>query len=191
MFSLGLRRSRTLLGALAAGLLAASLLLMGLSPAAAHSGHYELQVTHDGAGGINVTGKYEADGHTVEAIMDPVATATTKDGRTAGPIKLVSSAEGQGIWVSPEPFLADGEWTVTVATTTPGEATASATFTVAPIAAPVAPEPLAGEGNVASASTPDAAPAWPLIAGGVLILALAIAGAFVFLHRRAGRLAAS
>ncbi len=109
--------------------------------AAAHGGPYEITVSTDGAGGLQVFAHYEEDGHVVEALMDPVAEAVAADGSTAGPVSLISSTEGQGRWVTSEPFLAEGEWTVTVSTTTPEVAETTVEFTVEALEAPPAPPP--------------------------------------------------
>src|SRR5688572_26535468 len=152
---------------LVGGLLAVGAVFAGATGASAHGGPYELQVASDGAGGIDVIAEYTADGHLVEEIMDPVATATSRDGRTAGPVSLISSAEGVGRWVSESPFLDDGVWTVTVETTTPEAATATVEFEVAPLAAPISAE----EANAGSADAGDTAfSAWPWIVGGIVAL---------------------
>ncbi|MFW2513424.1 hypothetical protein ACNI3K_06565 [Demequina sp. SO4-13] len=109
--------------------------------AAAHGGPYELEVHNDGAGGVQVFAYYVEDGHVVEAIMDPVVEAVSAGGIERGPIRLVSSAEGQGRWVSEEPFLDAGDWTVTVTTTTPEEASVTAEYTLAPFDPPADAEP--------------------------------------------------
>ncbi|MFW7415573.1 hypothetical protein [Demequina sp. SO4-18] len=110
--------------------------------AAAHGGPYELEVHNDGAGGVQVFAYYVEDGHIVEAIMDPVVEAVSADGVERGPIRLISSAEGQGRWVSEEPFLEPGDWTVTVTTTTPDEASVTEQYTVAPFDPPAQDEPM-------------------------------------------------
>jgi len=132
---------RALVVGVMAGVLA---LLLALSaapgPASAHGGPFGLTVAPDGAGGLTVIAAYTEDGHPVSEVIDPVATAVAADGRTAGPVSLVSSGEGEGVWVTAEPFLGEGDWAVTVTTTTPSSATATAQVTVAPLAPPVAPE---------------------------------------------------
>ncbi|WP_396667091.1 hypothetical protein [Microbacterium sp. R86528] len=109
--------------------------------AAAHGGPYELKVSHDGAGGFTVSARYTRDAHVVEAIMDAVVTAVAADGTTVGPVSLVSSSEGIGRWVTPEPILEEGEWTVTAKTTTPQVAHAVIEVNVEPLAAPIGAEP--------------------------------------------------
>ena len=168
---------------LVGGLLAVGAVLAGASGASAHDGGYELQIASDGAGGIDVIAEYTADGHLVEEIMDPVATATSSDGRTAGPVPLVSSAEGVGRWVSESPFLDEGVWTVTVETTTPEAVTATVEFEVAPLAAPIVAEQESAES--ADAASPPVA-AWLWIAGGAALVVLVVVVALAARRRRAG-----
>ena len=152
--------------------------------AAAHGGPYELEVTHDGAGGLQVLATYEEDGHLVEAVMDVTASAEAADGRTVGPVALVSSAEGQGRWVTEEPLLEEGDWTVTVATTTPLEASTTIDVAVVPLEEPVTAEPAeaaaestpepAAEGDSAQQPVAEDAAGIPVpwIVGGALLLAV-------------------
>ncbi|HET8780519.1 MAG TPA: hypothetical protein VFM66_10620, partial [Agromyces sp.] len=153
----------------------------GAVGASAHTGPYKLEITPDGAGGISVIGHYVEDGHTVDAILDPIATATTEDGRKAGPVELISSAEGEGVWVTEEPFLEAGTWTVTVETTTPLSVTASTQFEVAPLDPPI-------EGAAASAAdaAAPAVPIWPWLAGGAALVAAGAAGVVVWWRTRSG-----
>jgi hypothetical protein len=165
--------------------------------AAAHGGPYELEVSQDGAGGLQVFAKYEEDGHLVAAVMDVTASAESADGRTVGPVALVSSAEGQGRWVTAEPLLDEGEWSVTVATTTPEEASVTVDMEVVLVEAPVAVEPTeapteepsepVNEGDAAQEQNADGAAGslMPWIVGGAILLAVGGA-AFVALRRRQG-----
>lgn len=138
--------------------------------ALAHGGEYDLTIAPDGLGGISVIGVYVEDGHPVDAVMDPVATAVDEDGRSAGPVSLVSSSEGEGVWVTEEPFLGDGAWTVTVTTTTPLEVTATAAFEVAPLDAPIEPA------TEQPAEPANAASTWLWVAGAVAVtVAIAVA----------------
>lgn len=142
--------ARTFLGTALAMALAVAFVLVSPLSARAHGGPFDLFISPDGAGGVALYAQYVGDGHLVEEIIDPIVTAKASDGRTAGPVSLMSSSEGVGRWVSEEPFLDDGDWTVTVRTTTPDVAEATAEFTVAPLDAPLvagaaAVEP-AGEG---------------------------------------------
>lgn len=169
------------------------------APAAAgHGGPYEITLTPDGAGGFQMFAHYETDGHLVEAVMDPVVEATATDGRTAGPVSLVSSAQGKGRWVTSEPLLDNGDWTVTVSTTTPEEASTTVEVIVEPLEAPVEPEPIeaapeaaAGEADETThtASTDGGTgafgpvPPWAIAV--LIVAALAVAG--VQLMRRRTR----
>ncbi|GAA3885587.1 hypothetical protein GCM10022381_29660 [Leifsonia kafniensis] len=128
-------------------------LLASAPSASAHGGTYELSVSPDGAGGLTVLGHYGEDQHVVEEIMDPIATATSADGRTAGPVSLVSSSEGQGVWVTAEPFIPVGDWTVTVSTTVPSAVSVTAEVTVAEPAAPVEAKPVANPKTAAPGVT--------------------------------------
>jgi hypothetical protein len=180
-------------------LIAALLVLFAPAAAAtAHSGPWELTVTPDGAGGLSAFGTYTEDGHTVTEIIDPVATAVASDGRTAGPVSLVSSAEGEGLWVTPEPFLDEGEWTVTVATTTPAAVTATTAVTVQPLSPPADPDDAStttgatddGADESANAASPDAAgegsamPTVLWIIVGLVALAAVVVAVIVVLRRR-------
>ena len=141
--------------------------------ALAHGGEYDLTIAPDGVGGISVIGIYVEDGHPVDAVMDPVATAVDEDGRTAGPVSLVSSSEGEGVWVTEEPFLGDGGWTVTVTTTTPLAVTATAAFEVAPLDAPIEPA------TEQPAEPANAASTWMWVAGAVAVAAAVLAAAIL------------
>ncbi|NYF11705.1 hypothetical protein HDC94_002912 [Leifsonia sp. AK011] len=113
--------------ALTAGLL----LTLGTAvPATAHEGPIELEFDQDGRGGVTLLARYVEDGHPVTEIIDPVATAIAADGSSLDPVKLVSAPEGQGVWVSPEPFLEPGFWTVTVTVTTPSPASSTVNMEV-------------------------------------------------------------
>jgi len=139
----GVRKGVRAAGGAVAGFLAALVLLalslFSAAPASAHGGPFQLSIAPDGAGGLSVSASYVEDGHAVTGIIDPVATAVSPDGTTAGPVALISSAEGEGVWVTPEPFLGEGQWVVTVTTTTPESVTSTLDVTVAPIAPPVQP----------------------------------------------------
>ncbi|MEJ1156492.1 hypothetical protein [Microbacterium marmarense] len=120
-------------------LVAALIISIAVLPtrASAHGGPYELKVAHDGAGGFTVSARYTRDAHVVEAIMDAVVTAVAADGTTVGPVALISSNQGIGRWVTEEPILEEGEWTVTAKTTTPQLAQASIEVNVEPLAPPI------------------------------------------------------
>lgn len=139
----GVRKGVRGAGVAVAGFLAALVLLalslFSAAPASAHGGPFQLSIAPDGAGGLSVSASYVEDGHAVTGIIDPVATAVSPDGTTAGPVALISSAEGEGVWVTPSPFLGEGQWAVTVTTTTPESVTSTLDVTVAPLAPPVQP----------------------------------------------------
>jgi len=117
---------------------AAGVLSFGAAlPAAAHGGDIILTITPDGEGGITLTPVFEGDGHPVEDIIDPVLTATSDSGKKVGPVQLVSSAEGVGVWVTESPVLDEGHWEVTVSITKPSEATVTTEMDVVPLEAPV------------------------------------------------------
>ena len=172
---MSLERSRNVRAIILGSLLAIGAVLFGSVGASAHGGPYDLAISPDGVGGITVIGHYVEDGHVVDAILDPVATATSPDGRTAGPVELVSSSEGEGVWVTAEPFLDDGTWTVTVETTMPLSVTASTEFEVAPLAAPIDGE-AANPAADASAATFNP---WPWGAGVAVLVAIAVVVALI------------
>lgn len=189
--------ARRLITALLGALALVAAVLLSPTAALAHGGPFDLAVASDGAGGLVVTAVYQEDGHAVSEIIDPVATAVAADGTTAGPVALVSSAEGEGIWVSPEPFLGPGEWSVTVATTVPSAATATVPVTVAELAPPIEPGESLPAGDGAGVGSDDGAEAavadqeagtpgatvvlW--VVAGVVVLAV-LAGLVLLLVRR-------
>lgn len=117
---------------------AAGVLSFGAAlPAAAHGGDIILTVTPDGEGGVTLTPVYEGDGHPVEDIIDPVLMATSDSGKKVGPVQLVSSAEGVGVWVTEAAVLDEGHWEVTVSITTPSESTVTTEMDVVALEAPV------------------------------------------------------
>ncbi|WP_382303987.1 hypothetical protein [Herbiconiux sp. UC225_62] len=176
------------------GLFLALAALFGAAPAAhAHGGPFQLTVSPDGAGGLIVNAAYVEDGHPVSEIIDPVATAVSPSGESVGPVALVSSPEGEGIWITPEAFLPDGQWAVTVTTTSPSSASTTVDITVAELAPPVEPgetiAPVVEEQDGASGSSVAAAEAGtasPLTIGlwiGAIVVVLAVGGALVYLNR--------
>ncbi|PJJ55751.1 hypothetical protein [Compostimonas suwonensis] len=139
--------------------LALGAVLAVASPAAAHSGPIEFRIAGDGVGGLVVNAQYIKDGHAVDsAELVPIATAVSKEGTTVGPVPLVLSDEGIGLYTTEEPILTEGSWSVTVASTVPVAATSTVGIDVAPPPAP----PAAGEDAAGSADPVDAAaPAAP------------------------------
>ena len=161
-----------------AAMVLAMLCLAVPTPASAHGGPFELAITPDGAGGLVVTAVYVEDQHAVSAIIDPVASATSSDGTSIGPISLVSSSEGEGVWVTEEPFMPVGQWSVTVATTTPEAATATVEMTVEALDAPI--EPAAPEAATSEAVSPLTAWLWVV----AVALVLLVAGIWISHYRK-------
>jgi hypothetical protein len=173
---------------------ALGILFFSAGAAHAHGGAYQLAIASDGAGGVVVSASYTEDQHPVGGIIDPVATAVAADGRTVGPIALISSSEGEGLWVSVDPFIPVGDWNVTVVTTIPEPVTATVAISVAPLpAAPAAPTPSVSSGGAAAQaedsgtaspaeSASSSATPWLWIAAALVVLIVA-AGA-VLLNRK-------
>lgn len=163
------------------GILLVSINWLGMpGPAYAHGGPYDLMVSADGAGGIVVTATYSGDSHPVDAIMDPAAIATSSEGETVGPVSLVSSSEGEGVWVTPEPVLSPGSWSVTVTTTVPEAASATVEILVEELAPPKDAPAAGADGQTAAAS--GAASGW--LWGGAVVLVLVVIGGWIGLARR-------
>jgi hypothetical protein len=95
--------------------------VLGASPASAHGGPITLEVGGDGRQGVTAVVTYVNDHHMVSGQVDMTMSAVARDGRTAGPIRLVASAEGQAFYASEQP-LPPGTWTVTVVATKPSPA---------------------------------------------------------------------
>ena len=162
------------------GALVLAISALAAQPASAHGGPFELTVTPDGAGGLTVSATYTADQHPVEEIIDPVAVATSVSGESVGPVALISSPEGVGIWITEEPFIPLGDWSVTVSTTVPFVATTTVDITVAELAGPAEVEETAEE----TAATDSGFAIAPLLWIGAIVIVLAIAAASVLLSRR-------
>lgn len=157
--------------ALAAGLLLA---LGATTPASAHSGPIQLEFDQDGAGGVTLLARYVEDGHAVTEIIDPVATAIAADGTAIEPVRLVSAPEGQGVWVSPEPFLEPGFWTVTVTVTTPSAATATVNMEV-----------VTSDDAPPTSATAEAGPGWLIwTAGAAALIFVALLVALLVVRSR-------
>ena len=180
------RRSRLTFATIA--VVAGVLALAPALPAAAHGGEIELQVVHDGTGGINVLPTFEADGHPVQDIIDPVLTATSSSGETVGPVSLVSASEGVGNWETAEPVLDDGSWTVTVAITEPSEATETIDVEVVPLAEPIDNSTTGDDAAVADRDQAASALPVPLLLGALAVLVLAAIVLLVLRRRSASRL---
>lgn len=125
----------TLRNAAAVVLLAVLGLLLGAPAAAAHGGPIVLEVSGDGDHGVNVVVTWKKDRHPVRDTVIGTVSATSTDGRSFGPVKLVSAPEGQNLYRAAQP-LPTGEWHVTVTAAEPSEAKK----TVDVIARDIAPE---------------------------------------------------
>jgi hypothetical protein len=133
--------------AAAAVLLAWLVLLLGAPAASAHGGPIVLEVAGDGGHGVNVVVTWKKDRHPVRDAVAGTVTATSTDGRSFGPVRLVSAPEGQSLYNPAEP-LPSGEWRVTVTTTEPSEAKKTVDVVARDIAA--APEPQQGAAEPAT-----------------------------------------
>lgn len=170
-------RIGSLTRAVAVVIAAGALALGSALPAAAHGGEILLSVTSDGAGGVTVLPTYEGDGHPVQDVIDPVLTATSDSGKKIGPVSLISSSEGEGIWITEEPVLTDGHWKVTVTVTEPSDAKSTVEMDVAPLAEPIdnsAPvkddATVSAAGATAGSVLPWAIPLGLLVIGAVVAL---------------------
>ncbi|MGW4823235.1 hypothetical protein ACWEP4_30750 [Streptomyces sp. NPDC004227] len=110
-------------------------LMLGAPAASAHSGPIKLEVSGDGSHDINVLVTWKKDGHPVSDIVAATLVATSTDGRSFGPVRLNSAPEGQNLYHSAQP-LPSGQWRVTVTTTKPAMAQATADVTARDIPAP-------------------------------------------------------
>jgi hypothetical protein len=105
---------RSLIRRLLVVLVLASGGMLMASPAWAHGGPVDVEVHGDGGQGLTVVATYKNDRHPVDdRALDLSFTAASAEGRTLGPVKLVASREGRGVYVSGTPLPA-GHWTVTV-----------------------------------------------------------------------------
>lgn len=176
-------------------IVAVILALLAVPAAAqAHGGPFSLNIAPDGAGGLVVSAVYSEDGHAVTEVIDPTATAVGDDGSTIGPVALISSAEGEGIWVTAEPFLPVGTWTVTVSTSMPSVATATTTVTVAELAGPeeevvenvAAPDDAAADANTEAAAE-AASPLTPWLWAGAGVVFVGLLAVIVYRFRSGRR----
>ncbi|MGV9977930.1 hypothetical protein ACWDUH_09640 [Micromonospora wenchangensis] len=153
--------------ALAAALVVAALVALPAGPAAAHGGKVKLTVAGDGAGGVTVMAVY-ADGHRLDQLVRLTLTAEGEGGRTAGPVQIEPSGEGQGFYSS-GPLLSPGDWRVTVSAPAPYRSTATARVQarVAQSPSPVAAERPAAETREAGAGW------WRWPAGGLAVVVVA------------------
>ena len=182
-------------------LLAGLVLMLGAPAASAHGGPMKLEVTGDGADNVNVLATWKEDDHPVEEVVTATLVATSADGRSFGPVPLMSAPEGQNLYHAAEPLPA-GEWKVTVTATKPSKASktvkmkAGAIATAAQAAAtgpdqaaataPITDDAAAGRATAASAQDTDDSAGMPLKIGIIaFVVALAVA-AWIVLARRKG-----
>ncbi|SMD24941.1 hypothetical protein [Kibdelosporangium aridum] len=139
--------------------------LLTAGPAHAHGGPIKLEVQSDGGQGVNATVTYQNDGHMVTDQVLLSYTAVTPDGRTAGPVRMIASSEGQAFYRSEQP-LPVGNWTVTVTATRPSHAqkTVAITSNVLPV------QPAAAESSTSTIVIVLIAVVAILILGGVTVL---------------------
>ncbi|MER6945827.1 hypothetical protein ABT294_17525 [Nonomuraea sp. NPDC000554] len=125
----------TLRNTAAAVLLAVLVLLLGAPAADAHGGPIVLEVAGDGDHGVNVVVTWKKDRHPVRDTVIGTVSATSTDGRSFGPVKLVSAPEGQNLYRAAQP-LPTGEWRVTVTAAEPSRAKKTVDVIARDIAAP-------------------------------------------------------
>lgn len=177
--------TRSLGAVLAATALAAVLSLtpgLATPSASAHSGPISLSVNQDGTGRIISTANYVEDGHPVTTIIDPTLTAQSSAGDFVGPIALVSAPEGEGVWITEDAVLPAGEWTVTVAVTTPEPAEVTQTLDIVIV-----------DQTPVTTDVPTSDPVVGyLVAGAVVagIIAIGLIIALVIVRRRRGAVSA-
>ncbi|MFF5212577.1 hypothetical protein [Streptosporangium sp. NPDC000396] len=153
----------TLRNTAAAVLLAVLVLLLGAPAASAHGGPIVLEVAGDGDHGVNVVATWKKDRHPVRDTVIGTVVATSTDGRSFGPVKLVSAPEGQNLYRAAQ-SLPTGEWRVTVTTAEPAKAKKTVSVTARDIAAPEPSQ--TAETPSQTAETPSqAAEAPPQLAG--------------------------
>jgi hypothetical protein len=174
---------------LAGAVFLVTVLLAGATPASAHGGEIVLSLSQDGGGGMQVVATRGDDGHPVEEMIDPLLTATSAEGETVGPLALVSSDEGIGVWQSSKALLAAGEWTVTVSITVPSEASVTEQMTVV-----ITTDQVPADGSdgvaVAPSASSEADGGQVLIVAGASVLAIGVLVAALLLirHRSAAAL---
>lgn len=121
-------RAARFAGALLAAL--AVVLLGTAAPAWAHGGAIRLEVTGNGADRVNTVVTWKKDGDPVTDPVDLTLVARpASGGPQVGPIRMMSSPEGQSFYVS-QRQLPKGIWRVTVTATTPAKASATKTITM-------------------------------------------------------------
>ncbi|MET0237080.1 MAG: hypothetical protein ABW224_20695 [Kibdelosporangium sp.] len=151
--------------------LAALLTVLAAGTAHAHGGPIKLEVSSDGGQGVNATVSYKNDGHMVTDEVKLSYTAVAADGQTAGPVRMIASAEGQAFYVSEKP-LPVGKWTVTVTATQPSPAQQTVAVTSAALPAAATTSAATDSSNL------------PVTLIIVFLAAAAVLGATAFLLRR-------
>ncbi|WP_061300089.1 hypothetical protein [Herbidospora cretacea] len=173
--------------ALAVVLAGLGLLLGAQQATAAADGPIKLQVVGDGGRSVNVLVTWKKDGAPVTDIVDATLFAESPDGRTFGPVALMSAPEGQNLYNPAEP-LPDGEWKVTVKATKPSKAQASTTLKAGEVANVPATEPVTtAKMAERAASEEPAAAGLPLTQIGVIGIAVIAAGVLFFVLVRSRR----
>jgi hypothetical protein len=122
------RLTAAVLAAVAAAVVAA---VLGMAtPAWAHGGPIRLEVSGDGADRVQTTVTWKKDGHPVSDPVDlTLVAAPASGGPQVGPIRMMSSAEGQSFYIA-QRALAKGTWRVTVTATAPAKASVTKTITM-------------------------------------------------------------
>ncbi|MEU0565028.1 hypothetical protein ABZ297_06490 [Nonomuraea sp. NPDC005983] len=180
----------TLRNTAAAVLLAVLVLLLGAPAASAHGGAIVLEVAGDGDHGVNVVATWKKDRHPVRDTVIGTMAATSADGRSFGPVKLVSAPEGQNLYRAAQP-LPTGVWRVTVTTTEPAKTKKTVDVTARDLVAPEpsqatnAPPQLAGAPAQAAATdlgSPAGTPLTTIVVIAVGLAAAAVAGVVAGMH---------
>lgn len=109
---------------------ASAALLGTATPARAHGGPISLEVSGNGADRVLTTVTWKKDGHPVSDPVDlTFVAAPASGGPGIGPIRMMSSAEGQSFYVA-QRALPKGAWKVTMTATAPAKASVTKTVTM-------------------------------------------------------------
>ncbi|WP_066375792.1 hypothetical protein [Herbidospora mongoliensis] len=174
--------------ALAVVLAGLGLLLGAQQATAAADGPIKLEVAGDGARSVNVLVTWKKDGTPVTDVLAATLFAESPDGRTFGPVALMSAPEGQNLYNPAEP-LPDGKWKVTVKATKPSKAQASTTLTSGEVAnvPTTAPLTTAKMAERAVATEESASEGLPLAQIGIVGIAVVAAVVLFFVLVRSRR----
>ncbi|MFI6597716.1 hypothetical protein ACIBHX_15775 [Nonomuraea sp. NPDC050536] len=164
--------------AVAAVLFAWLVLLLGAPAAYAHGGPIVLEVAGDGSHGVNIVVTWKKDRHPVRDAVVGTVTATSTNGGSFGPVRLVSAPEGQNLYNAAEP-LPSGEWRVTVTTTEPTEAKKIVNVVARDITAAPEPAQAAPPSLKAAAATDTGSPAGTPLTTIVVVVVVGVAAAVV------------